>query len=83
MMMKRNSSRSREAMERTEFSRDATRLLREFQYLGTGGGVRLHHPLPPCPPHQGLWDRLQHPPPGPVLGAAWWWDLSGQLTVRA
>lgn len=52
MMMKRNSSRSREAMERTEFSRDATRLLREFQYLGTGGGVSLH-PLAPLPPPPG------------------------------
>ncbi len=33
MMMNRKSSRSRDAIERTEFSRDATRLLREFQYL--------------------------------------------------
>lgn len=33
MMMKRKSRSSREAMERTEFSRDATRLDREFQYL--------------------------------------------------
>lgn len=33
MMMKRNRRRSREAMERTEFSKDATRLLKEFQYL--------------------------------------------------
>lgn len=82
MMMKRNSSRSREAMERTEFSRDATRLLREFQYLGMGCGVSLHHLLPHCPTHQGLWDRLQRPPPGPVLGAAWWWDPAGQLTIR-
>lgn len=34
MMMKRKSRSSREAMERTEFSREATRLDREFQYLG-------------------------------------------------
>ena len=33
MMMKRKSRSSREAMERTEFSRDATKLDREFQYL--------------------------------------------------
>lgn len=33
MMMKRKSRSSREAMERTEFSREATRLDREFQYL--------------------------------------------------
>lgn len=33
MMMKRKSRSSREAMERTEFSREATRLLREVQYL--------------------------------------------------
>lgn len=33
-MMKRKSRSSREAMERTEFSREATRLDREFQYLG-------------------------------------------------
>lgn len=37
MMMKRKSSSRSEAMERTEFSRDATRLLREFQYLRMGG----------------------------------------------
>lgn len=35
MMMKRKRSSSREAMERTEFSNDATRLLKEFQYLRT------------------------------------------------
>lgn len=35
MMMKRKRSSSREAMERTEFSKDATRLLKEFQYLRT------------------------------------------------
>lgn len=35
IMMNRKSSSSREAMERTEFSRDATRLLREFQYLSS------------------------------------------------
>lgn len=34
MMMKRKSRSSREAMERTELSREATRLDREFQYLG-------------------------------------------------
>lgn len=45
MMMKRKSSSSSEAMERTEFSRDATRLLREFQYLRMRG--RQLHPLPP------------------------------------
>lgn len=33
-MMKRKSRSSREAMERTELSREATRLDREFQYLG-------------------------------------------------
>lgn len=33
MMMKRKRSSNREAMERTEFSSEATRLLREFQYL--------------------------------------------------
>lgn len=33
MMMKRKRRSSREAMERTEFSREATRLDREFQYL--------------------------------------------------
>lgn len=33
MMMKRKSRSSREAMERTEFRREATRLDREFQYL--------------------------------------------------
>ena len=31
--MKRKSRRSREAMERTELRREATRLLREVQYL--------------------------------------------------
>lgn len=35
MMMNRKRSSSREAMERTEFSKDATRLLKEFQYLRT------------------------------------------------
>jgi len=34
MMMKRKRSSRREAMERTEFRSEATRLLREFQYLG-------------------------------------------------
>lgn len=34
MMMKRKRSSNREAMERTEFRSEATRLLREFQYLG-------------------------------------------------
>lgn len=34
MMMKRKSSSNKEAMERTELSREATRLLKEFQYLG-------------------------------------------------
>lgn len=38
MMMKRKRSSSREAMERTEFSKDATRLLKEFQYLRTSMG---------------------------------------------
>lgn len=38
MMMKRKSSSSREAMERMELSRDATRLLRDVQYLQEGGG---------------------------------------------
>lgn len=33
MMMKRKRSSSREAMERTELSSEATRLLKEFQYL--------------------------------------------------
>ncbi len=33
MMMKRKSRSSREAMERTELRREATRLDREFQYL--------------------------------------------------
>lgn len=33
MMMKRKSRSNREAMERTEFSREATRLDSEFQYL--------------------------------------------------
>lgn len=55
MMMKRKRSSSREAMERTEFSKDATRLLREFQYLRTHREVSclssaaFHHPLPVCP----------------------------------
>lgn len=31
--MKRNRSRSREAIERTELRREATRLLKEVQYL--------------------------------------------------
>lgn len=35
IMMNRKSSSSREAMERTEFSKEATRLLREFQYLSS------------------------------------------------
>lgn len=39
MMMKRKSRSNREAMERTEFSREATRLDREFQYL------RKRHPV--------------------------------------
>lgn len=39
MMMKRKSRSNREAMERTEFRREATRLDREFQYLGE------RHPL--------------------------------------
>ena len=38
-MMKRKSRSNREAMERTEFSREATRLDREFQYL------RKRHPV--------------------------------------
>ena len=33
MTMKRKSRRSRQAMERTEFRREATRFLRDFQYL--------------------------------------------------
>lgn len=33
MIMKRKRSSNREAMERTEFRSEATRLLREFQYL--------------------------------------------------
>lgn len=33
-MMKRKRRRSREAMERTELSREATRLLKDVQYLG-------------------------------------------------
>lgn len=33
MTMKRKRRRSREAMERTEFRREATRLLKEVQYL--------------------------------------------------
>lgn len=33
MTMKRKRRRSSEAMERTEFNREATRLLREVQYL--------------------------------------------------
>lgn len=33
MTMKRKRRRSREAMERTELRREATRLLREVQYL--------------------------------------------------
>lgn len=41
MMMKRKRSSNREAMERTEFSKDATRLLKEFQYLRTKGGVSV------------------------------------------
>lgn len=35
MMMKRKRSSSREAMERTELSKEATKLLKEFQYLGS------------------------------------------------
>ena len=55
MMMKRKSSSSREAMERTEFSRDATRLLREFQYLGTGGaGLASSTSRPTAPPSRGF-----------------------------
>jgi len=38
--MNRKSSRRREAMERTEFRREATRLLRDFQYLRQGGWRR-------------------------------------------
>lgn len=34
MIMKRKRSSNREAIERTEFRSEATRLLREFQYLG-------------------------------------------------
>lgn len=55
MMMKRKRSSSREAMERTEFSKDATRLLKEFQYLRTDrefsclSSAALHHPSPVCP----------------------------------
>lgn len=56
MMMKRKRSSSREAMERTEFSKDATRLLREFQYLQADrafsclSSAAFHHPSPvgPC-----------------------------------
>lgn len=57
MMMKRKRRSSREAMERTEFSKDATRLLKEFQYLRTTGRAlsclspaALRHPSPvrPC-----------------------------------
>lgn len=56
MMMKRKRSSSKEAMERTEFSKDATRLLKEFQYLGTDrefsclSSAALHQPSPvhPC-----------------------------------
>lgn len=35
-MMKRKRRRSKEAIERTELSREATRLLRDVQYLGRG-----------------------------------------------
>lgn len=35
-MIKRKRRRSREAMERTELSREATRLLKDVQYLGRG-----------------------------------------------
>lgn len=41
MMMKRKSRSNREAMERTEFSREATRLDREFQYLGKRRSVNI------------------------------------------
>ena len=52
---RRKRSSSREAMERTEFSKDATRLLKEFQYLRTDREVScltpavLHHLSPVCP----------------------------------
>lgn len=36
MTMKRKRRRSREAMERTELRREATRLLKEVQYLQNG-----------------------------------------------
>lgn len=48
MMMKRKSSRSSEAMERMELSRDATRLLSDVQYLGEAGhGLGRSRPLSP------------------------------------
>lgn len=51
MMMKRKRSSSREAMERTEFSKDATRLLKEFQYLRTHRGCSAASPpLPSTTP---------------------------------
>jgi hypothetical protein len=73
MMMKRKRSRSREAMERTEFSKDATKLLREFQYLRTDGEV---NPSPVPPPRHLC--RLQDGAPSllflPGLGQGWlWW----------
>lgn len=54
MMIKRKRSRSREAMERTEFSKDATRLLKEFQYLRTKQGRSVFFPQPPFPPSVSL-----------------------------
>lgn len=54
MMMKRKSSSSSEAMERTEFSRDATRLLREFQYLRTDEGASASSPPSACHTHRGF-----------------------------
>lgn len=48
MMMKRKSRSNREAMERTEFRREATRLDREFQYLGERGPLKTVNSFKKC-----------------------------------
>ena len=57
MTMKRKRRRSREAMERTELRREATRLLREVQYLQSSleRGV-----LNDTKKHCDLWNWMQH-----------------------
>lgn len=81
-MMKRKRSSSKEAMERTEFSKDATRLLKEFQYLRTDRAfsclcsVAFHQP-PTCVP------LLDQSLLAPVSGAGAWCELNSQLGCAA